>query len=132
MTFRLGKRSRDNLVGVHHDLARVVELAIKRSEVDFIVLEGIRSDARQLQLYNAGASQLKSGGRHQTGHAVDLGAMVGNKVRWDWPLYRKIAVAMKSAAAELGVDLRWGGDWKSFPDGPHFELSRTKYPAPGK
>jgi peptidoglycan L-alanyl-D-glutamate endopeptidase CwlK len=35
---------------------------------------------------------------------------------------------MKAAAAEEGVALVWGGDWKTFRDGPHFELSRTRYP----
>ena len=67
--------------------------------------------------------------RHLTGHAVDLGAWVGGTVRWDWPLYHKIAAAMKQAAKEEGVYLDWGGDWSNFPDGPHFQLNWGKYPA---
>jgi peptidoglycan LD-endopeptidase CwlK len=35
---------------------------------------------------------------------------------------------MKQAAEELDVAIVWGGDWKSFPDGPHFELDRKAYP----
>jgi len=50
------------------------------------------------------------------------------EVRWDWPLYHKISKAMKEAAKELNGAIVWGGDWKSFPDGPHFELDRRKYP----
>ena len=68
--------------------------------------------------------------RHITGHAVDLGAYVGGSVRWDWPLYHKIAAAMKAAASELGVKITWGGDWPRFRDGPHFELAWDRYPAP--
>jgi peptidoglycan L-alanyl-D-glutamate endopeptidase CwlK len=34
---------------------------------------------------------------------------------------------MKTAAAELGVAVVWGGDWK-MRDGPHYELDRRKYP----
>ncbi len=65
--------------------------------------------------------------RHITGHAVDLGAWVDDEVRWDWPLYHQIAKAMKTAAAELGVAIVWGGDWSRFKDGPHYELDRRKY-----
>ena len=82
--------------------------------------------ARQQQLFNSGASTTMNS-RHLTGHAVDLGAWVG-AVRWDWPLYHRIAEAMKAAAAELGVSIIWGGDWKTFKDGPHFELDRKVYP----
>jgi len=123
MTFKLGRKSREKLVGVKYDLVRVVERAIQLTDVDFIVLEGVRSPSRQLVLVNAGASTSLNS-RHITGDAVDLGAMVGNVVRWDWPLYHKIAAAMKQAAKELDVAIVWGGDWKSFPDGPHFELAR--------
>lgn len=123
----LTERDRKRLEGVHPDLVRVVELARARSTVAFTVLEGMRSLARQKQLVEAGASKtMKS--RHLTGHAVDLGAMVNGKVRWDWPLYHQIAAAMKSAAKELGVALEWGGDWRTFKDGPHYQLSRSKYP----
>jgi peptidoglycan L-alanyl-D-glutamate endopeptidase CwlK len=101
----------------------------------FIVVEGMRSRERQERLVAIGASQTLNS-RHLTGHAVDLaywlddgdGAPEAGEVRWDWPLARKIAAAMKAAATEEGVVLVWGGDWKTFRDGPHFELSRTRYP----
>lgn len=127
MTFKLSQKSIDRLSGVHQDLVDVVKRAIEISEVDFAVLEGVRSVARQEQLVKAGASQtMKS--RHITGHAVDLGAYVNGSVRWDWPLYDKIALAMKAAAIELQVSIEWGGQWKSFPDGPHFQLTWDQYP----
>lgn len=126
--FKLSQKSLDRLSGVHPDLVAVVKRAIEITEVDFAVLEGVRSKARQEQLLKAGASQTMRS-RHLTGHAVDLGAYVGGSVRWDWPLYDKIALAMKAAALELQVAIQWGGDWKSFPDGPHFELTWEEYPA---
>lgn len=125
--YRLSQRSKDRMRGVHPDLVRVVERAIELTEVDFAVLEGLRTIDRQRQLVAAGASTTMNS-RHITGHAVDLGAWVGNSVRWDWPLYHKIAEAMKEAAKELKVSITWGGDWKTFKDGPHFELNRSKYP----
>lgn len=128
MAFKLSQKSLDRLSGVHPDLVAVVKRAIEITEVDFAVLEGVRSKARQEQLLKAGASQTMRS-RHLTGHAVDLGAYVGGSVRWDWPLYDKIALAMKAAALELQVAIEWGGDWKSFKDGPHFQLTWEEYPA---
>ena len=125
--FKLGKRSIERLQGVHPDLVRVVERAIDLTTVDFTVLEGLRSPERQQTLVASGASQTLNS-RHITGHAVDLGAWVDNQVDWSWPLYTKIANAMKAAANELGVSIVWGGDWRTFKDGPHFELDRRLYP----
>lgn len=60
--------------------------------------------------------------------AIDLIALVDGKVSWNWPPYHVIAKAMKQAAKELDVPITWGGDWKGFPDGPHFQLNWDKYP----
>lgn len=131
MTFILGATSLKRLEGVHPDLVRVVKRAIKITDTDFTVLEGVRTLAKQREYVAAGASKTMNS-RHLTGHAVDLGALVGGKVRWDWPLYHKIAKAMKQAAKELGIPLTWGGDWPRFRDGPHFELPFASYPKGAK
>ena len=125
--FTLSPRSYKRLEGVHPDLMRVVERAIAITEVDFVVLEGMRTKERQAELLKAGASRTMNS-RHITGHAVDLGAWVNKQVDWSWPLYSKIAAAMKQAATEQNVPIVWGGDWRTFRDGPHFELNRSKYP----
>ncbi len=125
--YKLGSRSKQRLKGMHEDLIKVVERAIEISIVDFTVLEGLRTPERQKTLMESGASQTLNS-RHITGHAVDLGAWVDDQVDWSWPLYHKIATAMKEAAKQLDVAIVWGGDWKGFPDGPHFELDRRKYP----
>jgi peptidoglycan L-alanyl-D-glutamate endopeptidase CwlK len=106
-------------------LARVITRA--RERADFIVTEGMRTVARQKELVAAGASQTMAS-RHLTGHAVDLAALVGGVVRWDWPLYDRLAQAVKKAAAEEEVAIVWGGDWPKFRDGPHFELAWERYP----
>lgn len=125
--FKLSTRSKDKLIGVHHRLIAVVERAIEITEIDFAVIEGVRTMEKQLEYVRSGASQTLAS-RHLTGHAVDLAAFVGSELRWDWPLYAKIAAAMKQAAKELSIPIVWGGDWKKFPDGPHFELDRRNYP----
>ena len=122
----LGTVSKNNLKGVHPDLVKVVEKAITLTEIDFRVTEGLRSKTRQIELVNKGASKTLNS-RHITGHAVDVVALIGGSVRWDWPLYDKIAKAFKQAAKELNIPIIWGGDWKNFKDGPHFELDRNVY-----
>lgn len=124
----LSQRSLSRLAGVHPDLVYVVKRAIEITEVDFAVLEGRRTVERQRQLVAKGASQTMRS-RHITGHAVDLGAYVDGTIRWDWPLYHKIAAAVLQAADDLSLPVEWGGHWKSFPDGPHFQLPHKEYPA---
>jgi peptidoglycan L-alanyl-D-glutamate endopeptidase CwlK len=114
------------LAGVHPDLVRVVRRAAEGGAM-FRVTEGLRAPERQAELVAKGASQTMNS-RHITGHAIDFAVLVGGKVRWDWPLYGQVAVAFKRAAKELNVPIIWGGDWKSFKDGPHIELDRKKYP----
>lgn len=127
MSFVLGTRSKSKLVGVHPDMVKVVERAIAITPVDFVVVEGMRTNARQKELVAAGASKtMKS--RHLTGHAVDIAPCVGGKVRWDWPLFHQLAPAVKQAAVDTGIEVEWGGDWANFPDGPHWQLPWAKYP----
>ena len=132
MGFKLGTTSRKRLQGVHPDLVKVVERAIEITEIDFTVLEGVRSVATQKKYVASGASKTMNS-RHIPApngyaHAVDLGALLNGKVNWSWPLYHKIAAAMKQAALELKIPIEWGGDWKSFKDGPHFQLPWKQYP----
>jgi hypothetical protein len=105
-------------------LVAVCNRAIEISEVDMTVIEGIRNINRQRELVKAGFSKTMNS-RHLTGHAVDIAPW---PISWDWEYFYPIADAMKEAAEELEVNLEWGGDWKSFPDGPHYQLSRKAYP----
>jgi peptidoglycan L-alanyl-D-glutamate endopeptidase CwlK len=123
----LDARSRARLAGVHPALVAVVERAAGLTPVPFIVTEGLRTPARQAALVRAGASRTLNS-RHLTGHAVDVAARVDGRIRWDWPLYPRIAAAFRAAAREQGVALVWGGDWPRLRDGPHFELDRTAFP----
>lgn len=120
-------RSEQRLQGVHPDLARVIQRAANACPVSFIVTEGVRDVKRQEALVAAGASKTMNS-RHLTGHAVDLAPVIAGQVRWDWPPFHEIAAAVKQAAAAEGVAIVWGGDWRTFKDGPHFELDRAVYP----
>ena len=124
--FQLSERSIDRLNGVHDDLVEVVNLAIKTTTIDFVVLEGLRTLDRQKELLRAKATRTLNS-RHLVGKAVDLGAIVGGKITWHPQAYHKIAEAMLASADKLNIKLTWGGIWESFPDLVHFELDRNFY-----
>ena len=135
MAMTLTPRDNARMVGVHPDLVRVVHRAARDTTLSFTLLEGVRSLARQKQLVAAGASTTMRS-RHLTGHAVDLAPLldldndgkIETSEMFDWPLIRKLAPIIKAAAAAEGVALEWGGDWKKFKDGPHWQLSWKAYP----
>lgn len=125
--FRFSQRSYNRLCGVRPELVAVASRALLLTSVDFGITEGLRTVERQRELVASGASQTMRS-RHLTGHAIDVVAYVGGAVRWDWPLYEKIAAAFKQAAGDLRVPLEWGGDWASLKDGPHYQLPWASYP----
>lgn len=137
MAFKFGTTSMLRLKGVKPQLLRVVERALELSTIDFMVAEGLRTLKRQQELYAQGRTApgpkvtwtMQS--KHLTGDAVDLVPWVDGKPDWnDLKKFDIIYKAMMAAAKELGVELRYGGDWdrdgilreKGETDSPHFEL----------
>ncbi len=135
--YYLSKRSKKRLQGVNPKLVAVVERAIELTNQDFTVLEGLRTRKRQKWLKRNGYSwTLKS--KHLTGRAIDVAPWVikNGKGTIDWndlEKFHEIFKAMKQASQELGVKIRWGGDWnhngsyrdeirRGVYDGGHFEL----------
>ena len=123
MSFKLSEKSLKRLTGVHPQLQAVVKRAIEITPVDFLVVEGLRTKERQAYLLDAGKSKTMNS-YHLTGHAVVIAPIIDGKVSWQWKHYYPLADAMFSAAKELDVKIEWGGRWKTFPDGPHFQIAR--------
>ena len=140
VTFKLSARSREQLRGVHHDLVLVVSRGLLYSPHDFAVIEGLRAIERQRELVSRGLSKTYAS-KHLVqpdgySHAVDIMAAgdLNNDgtvdhqdklITWDRAVYGQIAEAMKRAAGELGIGVRWGGEYKTWYDGPHYELFST-------
>ena len=149
MAYKLSTRSQEKLVGIDSELREVVCLAIKYTKIDFGVIEGVRTVAQQNALVESGASQTMDS-KHLKGRAVDLMAYIGSRGCWELNVYDDIADAMKRAAIESNVAVRWGAAWtvtdirewngtmeeamnsyidtrrsqgrRPFIDAPHFEL----------
>lgn len=127
MSYQLSAKSEARLAGVHPDLVKIVRRALQLSEVDFSVVEGLRTLERQRELVAARKSQtLRS--RHITGHAVDLYPVSKAGAEFVREDFVPVVEAMKAAAAELGLPLECGHDWRSFPDSPHHQLPALAYP----
>ena len=139
---------------MHPDLVSVVKTAIRHSEQDFSVHDGLRTAGEQELLVRRGASKTLNS-RHLKqkdgfGHAVDLVPYVNGKLRWEWPLIYPIVQAVHSAVNMLDVAVVWGAVWdrdlrvldpkclhdeiirykvrhkgRDFLDGPHFELAAS-------
>lgn len=149
MTYKLSTKSQERLIGVEPELKEIVYEAIKVTKIDFGVIEGLRTEEKQKQLVESGASQtMKS--KHLEGRAVDLMAYIGGRGSWELSVYDEIADAMKEAAIKVDVAVRWGAAWtvtdirewegtmeeamnsyidtrrgqgrRPFIDAPHFEL----------
>jgi peptidoglycan L-alanyl-D-glutamate endopeptidase CwlK len=148
--FALSERSKQRLEGVDKNLVDVVKLAIEYTKIDFGVTQGLRTPEEQKKLVESGASQTMNS-KHITGKAVDLAAYIDGRLSWEHNLYDDIADAMKQAAIEKNVAIRWGAAWnvpdirmwrgtmeeammyyidfcrrenkRPFIDAPHFELS---------
>lgn len=143
MAIILGQRSLSRLAGVHPDLVRVIKRAalIATPDEDFTLLEGVRTPARQKELYAQGRTKpgavvtwtLKS--NHFVnpatgyGHAADLAPF---PIDWNaTSRFDRLAKLMFRAADIEGVKIRWGADWdrdgkpreKGESDSPHFELA---------
>ena len=149
MSFSLSSRSLAKLEGVDKTLVEVVKKAIEKTKIDFGVTFGMRTVEEQTALVAAGRSQtMKS--KHLDGRAVDLMAYVDGKGCWELNVYDDLCDAMKDAAEELDISVKWGAAWsegdirtypgtaeeammtyidlrrsegrRPFIDGPHFEL----------
>lgn len=147
--FKFSGKSLKRLEGVHPNLVKVMKRAIELSEVDFSIIQGVRTIDEQRRLVAEGKS-LTLNSRHLVqkdgyGYAVDV---VPYPVNWSLYAFYPIAEAVRKAAEELNIKVRWGGAWtvlngsndspemlverystarrkvgnKVFIDAPHFEI----------
>ncbi len=135
---QLSEKSLKKLDGVHPDLVKVVKRAIEITKTDFTVTEGVRTKEKQAENVRRGVSKTMNS-KHLPqadgfGHAVDIYPFVNGKMVNDWNVpwlsrqecvkaWDDVPRAIKQAASELGVTIEWGGEWNSFPDGPHYQIA---------
>ncbi|EMC3653688.1 M15 family metallopeptidase [Citrobacter braakii] len=125
--FKFSLRSETNLKSVNPALVKVIRRTLELTPVDFIVIEGLRTQTRQKELVATGKSQTMNS-RHLTGHAVDI---IPVNTTWKIEEFKPLLKAVKQSADEQGLKLRFGINWKNDPslpietrfiDAPHIEI----------
>ena len=145
----LSEASIEKMKGVHPKLIDLMKKAISDSPYDFKIVQGLRTAEYQNSLYQQGRTkpgkivtkldgynrksnhQAKSDGY---GHAVDIAVcgqydQNGNYVKcttdaemFDNKKLVEISKHIKAVAKEMGLEIVWGGEWKTLYDTPHYEL----------
>ena len=132
---RFGKASLERRELLCKDLRRLVDAVIK--VYDFSIIETHRDRTEQERCYNTGVSKAhfgESAHNYMPSFAMDVypypapmmqveGVLkIDDKSkRWD-----EMGKIFKDMAANLGIEIEWGGDWKSIIDKPHIEIKNWK------
>lgn len=136
---KFGKRSQDNLSTAHEKLQTLFNAVIE--EFDCTVICGYRSTEEQFELFKKGRERIngwwtivdkskvvtnidgntkKSNHNYKPSRAVDV---VPYPLDWnDTKSFIAMAEVVRRKAKELNIDIKWGGDFTSLKDYPHFEL----------
>lgn len=134
--FRYGKASLSKLEPLNPNLKKVAMRAIELTPIDFTIVQGMRTLAQSQQNQANGTSFLKdpSKSKHISGLALDFAPLKNGKIDWDdLEAFKDVADAFFKAAKELGIKIKWGGDWnmngdykdeiaRGVYDGGHIEL----------
>lgn len=132
--YKLSDKSLSKLKGVHPDIIHILKTALDLGIIDFSVAEGVRTEEVQKQYVAKGVSKtMKSKHLIQPdgyGHAVDLYPYPIDMVKVNKGNAQEIAKfglmagVIKAVAKNKGIDIIWGGEWKSLFDAPHFEIRK--------
>ena len=117
----LSELSKKRLEGVDERLKAIVIECAVRCSYPFNVSEGLRTEEQQREYVRQGKSRtMKS--KHLTGKAVDLYPLSMDRKVVDWSRFEELADLMFQVARDQGVEIVWGGHWKTLVDKCHFEL----------
>lgn len=145
-----GKRSLENLRGVHPNLVGLIVYSNRTSPIDFGIDAGLRTIERQKELYSWGRTVVnpntgKQPGKpfgmivtkkdgvnnksdHQAqasgfGEAVDIYPYYNGSLQTkDVSTLLKIIAHVRKCAKEMGIEVILGADWKDPYDPPHIQL----------
>jgi peptidoglycan LD-endopeptidase CwlK len=123
--------SQEHLDTCHPDLIRLMNSVLQ--EKDISILCGYRDREDQNLAYVQGKSKLKyPNSKHNTqpSQAVDIAPY---PIDWNnRKRFKDLALVVLAHANQLGIKIRWGGDWdgnagtkNKFDDLPHYELSNA-------
>ena len=127
--FSFSKKSLEKINNpkVHPRIRELLIQAITTSPIDFTVIETVRTIEQQKINVAKGVSKtmksrhIPSTNKSGLCEAVDI--IPYPLKSWnDKKSFKILSDHIKSVARQMGISITWGGDFKSFYDGPHYEL----------
>lgn len=138
--FKFGNTSEKKLKLTNNTLELIARKVLSRSVIDFGITHSYRTLEEQNELFKKGASKIdginkKSMHNYNPSNAIDIVCYVDGKVTWEKDYYVFVAGMFIFAAKEMGVEIRWGGNFdmdndileQDFNDLCHFEIIDNKY-----
>ena len=129
---KFGNTSKRRLATCDEDLQELFQEVVKF--FDCSILEGHRGEETQNKYFDEGKSQVKwPDGKHNSSPSTALDA-APYPIDWDdTDRFYYFAGFVKGVAFNIGIPIRWGGDWDDdtdvketkFKDLVHFELMRS-------
>ena len=120
--YKFGKKSLEHLSTIDLDLQKAIRLALKWGIMDFSVIEGRRSLAKQNKLCGSGKSKLlwpqskhNVLNKNDLARAVDVAPFIDGRASWDHQYCLVLAGVILAAGRYMGVSIRWGGNWSGNP-----------------
>lgn len=137
--FRYGSVSSTRLATASPNLQRVFREALRRQVMDIAILQGHRGEVEQTAAFQSGASKVQwPNSKHNSNPSMAVDA-APYPIRWGDAgdpertkaigRFYMLAGLVLGVAAELGVKVRWGGNWdgdnsvfdQEFDDLVHYE-----------
>nr|WP_232231454.1 M15 family metallopeptidase [Paenibacillus sp. HW567] len=136
---QIKNKSAPRLIGLHSAVLTAATALIERCYscgVPILITQGLRTIAEQDELYAQGRTKpgaivtnAKGGySYHNYGLAIDFALLLpdGSSVSWDMKRdgdKDQIADWLEVVQQAKLLGFEWGGDWTSFKDYPHFQMS---------
>lgn len=130
------KRTLENLAGLNKKFRVKAEAFLAAAQpiatahgITIEIISGLRSWAQQSALYAQGrtkpgriVTKARAGSSwHNYGLAIDLGLFANGKYLDEAAPGRAEKIYKELGALAVSQGLEWAGNWKSFPEGPHFQ-----------
>ena len=133
--FKYGMRSERCLNTSHKLLRTVFEKTLEKQLIDIAVIFGYRDETEQNNAHNSGNSKVTfPNSKHNImpSNAVDAFPVVNGNISYNYYHCCFLAGIVMATAAELGIKIRWGGNWdqdgepitdQTFNDLGHYEIA---------
>lgn len=102
---------KDRLKGVDNRLIKLLDRVAPKLPFDLLVVEGLRTYARQKEFVERGLSRTYKS-KHLAGLAVDVAPQKGGEILWEnKAAFKLVRKNMLETAKGMGIKVRTGSDW---------------------